>query len=70
MVHCPCEVSTKTAYGGSNLQLSMHKLHKKVKQLFFYLILTKFILVLLTKNLSKIIYSKFCILYHITYTTI
>ena len=30
-----CEVNTKTAYGGSNLQLSMYKLQKKVKQLFF-----------------------------------
>ena len=31
---------------------------------------TKFILVLLSKNISKISYSKSCILYHITYTTI
>ena len=31
---CPCEVSTKIAYGGSNLQLSMCKLHKRVQQLF------------------------------------
>ena len=31
---------------------------------------TKFILVLLSKNISKIRYSKACILYHITYTTI
>ena len=31
---------------------------------------TKFILVLLSKNISKIRYSKSCILYHITYTTI
>ena len=31
---CLCEVSTKIAYGGSNLQLSMYKLHKRVQQLF------------------------------------
>ena len=31
---------------------------------------TKFILVLLSKNISNIRYSKSCILYHITYTTI
>ena len=31
---------------------------------------TKFILVLLSKNKSKIRYSKSCILYSITYTTI
>ena len=30
----PCEVGTKIAYGGSSLQLSMCKLHKKVQQLF------------------------------------
>ena len=30
-----CEVSTKIANGGSKLQLSMYKLHKKVQQLFF-----------------------------------
>ena len=30
----------------------------------------KFILVLLSKKISKIRYSKSCILYHITYTTI
>ena len=68
-----CEVNTKTAYGGSNLQLSMYKLQKKVKQLFFfYLVVMKFILVLLSKNTSKIRYSKIkkLKLYHITYTTI
>ena len=31
---------------------------------------TKFILVLLSNNISKIRYSKSCILYHITYTAI
>ena len=31
---------------------------------------TKFILVLLSNNISKIRYSKSCILYHLTYTTI
>ena len=68
---CPCEVSTKIAYGGSNLQLSMYKLHKKTSTMFFfYLMLTKFILVLLSNNISKIRYSKSCILYNLTYTTI
>ena len=68
---CPCEASTKTAYGGSNLQLSMYKLHKRDQQLFFfYLMATKFILVLLSKNISKIRYSKFCMWYNITYTAI
>ena len=33
---CPCEVGTKITYGGSNLQLSMYKLHKRGQQLFFY----------------------------------
>ena len=66
----PCEVSTKIAYGGSNLQLSMYKLHKRVQQLFFNLITTKSILMILSTNISKIRYSKSCILYHITYTTI
>ena len=65
-----CGVSTKIAYGGSNLQLSMYKLHKRVSYCFFYLMTTKFILVLLSKNMSKIGYSKSRILYHITYTTI
>ena len=31
---CPCEVGTKIAYGGSNLQLSLYKLHKGVQQFF------------------------------------
>ena len=31
---------------------------------------TKFVLVLLSKNISKIRYSNYCILYHNTYTTI
>ena len=62
----PCEVSTKIAYGGSKLQLSMFKLHKKFSNCFFYLMVTKFILVLLSKNISKIRYSKSCIFYHIT----
>ena len=31
---------------------------------------TKFVLVLLSKNISKIRYSNYCILYHITYITI
>ena len=30
---CPWEVSTKIAYGGLILQLSMYKLHKRVQQL-------------------------------------
>ena len=40
------------------------------QQLFFYFLATKFTLVLLSKTLSKIRYSKSCILYNITYTTI
>ena len=32
---CPCKVGTKITYGGSNLQLSMFKLHKRGQQLFF-----------------------------------
>ena len=67
---CPCEVGTKITYGGSNLQLSMYKLHIRDKQLFFDFMATKFKLVLLSKIISKIRYSKVCILYHITYTTI
>ena len=34
-MHCPCEVGTKIAHDGSNLQLSMCKLHMRVQQLFF-----------------------------------
>ena len=30
----PCEVGTKITYGGSNFQLSMHKLHMRGQQLF------------------------------------
>ena len=67
---CPCEVGTKITYGGSNLQLSMYKLHKRGQQLFYDLIPTKFTLVLQSKIISKIRYSKSCILYHIKYTTI
>ena len=68
---CPCEVGTKIAYGGSNLQLSMYKLHKRGQQLFyFYFMATKFTLGLLSKIISKIRYSKSCTLYHISYTTI
>ena len=67
---CPCAVSTKIAYGGSNFQLSMYKLHKKFSNCFFYLMVTKFILVLLSNNISQIRYSNDCILYHITYTAI
>ena len=66
---CPCEVGTKIKYGGSNLRLSMYTLHKR-GQHFFYFMATKFTLVLLSKIISKIRYSKSCILYHITYTTI
>ena len=67
---CPREVSTKIKYGGSNLQLSMYILHKEVQQLFFYIMVMKYILVLLSNNISEIRYSKSCISYHITYTTI
>ena len=66
----PCEVGTKITYGGSNLQLSMHKLHKRGQQLFFDFLARKFTLVLLSKIISKIRYSKPYILYKITYTTI
>ena len=67
---CPCEISTKITYVGSNLQLNMYKLHKRGQQLFFDFMLTKFTLLLLPKIISKVRYSKSCILYHITYTTI
>ena len=67
---CPCEVGTEITYGGSYLQLSMYKLHKRGPQLFFELMATKFKLVLLSKIISKIRVSKFCILYHNTHTTI
>ena len=66
---CPCEIGTKITYGGTTLQLSMYKLHKRGQQLFFAFIAAKFTLVLLSKIISKIRYSKSCILYHITYTT-
>ena len=67
---CPCEEGTKITYGGSNLYLSMYKLHKRGQQLFFDFMETKFTLELLSEIISKTRYSKYCILYHITYTTI
>ena len=33
---CPCEVGTKITYGGSNLQLSMYKLHKRLAIVFLF----------------------------------
>ena len=48
----------------------MYKLHKKFSNCFFYLMITKFILVLLSNNILKMRYSRSCILYHITYTAI
>ena len=33
---CPCEVGTKITYGGSYLQLSMYKLHKRSPQFFLF----------------------------------
>ena len=62
-------LSTNIAYAGSKLQKNKYKLHKQVQQLFFYLMITKFILVPLSKSISRIRYSQSCILYHITYTT-
>ena len=67
---CPCKVGTKIIYGGSNLKLSTYKLHKRGPQFFFDFMPTKFRLVLLSKIIMKIRYSKSCILYHITYTTL
>ena len=47
----------------------MYKLHKKFSNC-FYLMVTKFILLLRSNIISKIRYSKSCILHHITYTAI
>ena len=70
-MHLPYGVGTKIIYGGSNIQLSMYKLHERGQQLFFfYFMVTRFTFVLPSKIISKIRYSKFRILYHITYTTI
>ena len=33
---CPCELGTKSTYGGSNLQLSMYKLHKRSAIVFVF----------------------------------
>ena len=43
---------------------------REVSNCFFDFLATKFTLVLLSKIISKIRYSKSCILYNITYTTI
>ena len=68
---CPCEVGTKIPDRGSNLQGSVYKLYKRGQQLFFfYFMATKFTLVLLSRSISKIRYSKSCILHHIIYTII
>ena len=48
----------------------MYALHKRGQKLFFDVMATKFTLVLLSKIISKIRYSKSCILYHIRYTKI
>ena len=53
-----------------NFNWACTKYIKKFSNCFFYLVVTKFILELLSKNISKIRYSKSCILYHITYITI
>ena len=66
----PCEVGTKITYGGSNIHLSMSKLHKRGPQLCFDFMAAKLTLVLLSKIILKIRYSKACILYNIIYTTI
>ena len=66
----PCEVATKITYGGSNIHLSMSKLHKRGPQFCFDFMAAKFTLVLLSKIILKIRYLKACILYNITYTTI
>ena len=66
----PCEVGTKTTYVASNLQVSMYTLHKRGQQFLFCFMAAKFTLVLLSKIISKIRYSKSCKLYHITHTTI
>ena len=47
----------------------MYKLHKRGQQLFFDFMATKFTLELLSKIIPKVRYSKYRILYHITYTT-
>ena len=61
---CSCDVGTEITYCGSNLQLSMYKLHQRGQHFFFTR--SKFTLVLLPKIISKIRYSKSCKLYHIT----
>ena len=33
---CLCEIGIKITYAGSNLQLSIYKLHKRGQQLFFF----------------------------------
>ena len=48
----------------------MYKLQRRGQQLLFDFMASKFTLELLSKIISQIRYSKYCILYHITYTTI
>ena len=70
---CPCEVGTKIIYGGSNLQMSMYKLHKRGQQLFFFLFYGNEInssLCYCQRSYGRLRYSKSCILYHITYAMI
>ena len=68
---CPCEVGTKITYCGSNLQLSMFKLHKRGQQLFLFLFYGNEIHTCATvKDQIEDTIFKLCILYHITYTTI
>ena len=67
-----CEVGTKNTNGGSDLQFSMYKLLKRGLQLFFLFYGNEIYTCATVKDHIevKIRYSKSCILYHITYTTI
>ena len=67
---CPCEVCTNITYGGSNLQLSMYKLHKRGQQLFFLFYGNGIHTCATVKGHIDDKILKSCILYYITYTTI
>ena len=63
----PSEESTKIAYSGSKLQLSIYKLHKKVQQLVFYLMVTKFIFVTVKDHIEDKIFKILYIISHNIY---
>ena len=68
---CPCDLGTKSHMVVQIFHLACINYIREVSNCCFDFLATKFTLVLLSKIISKMRYSKSCILYHTTeYTTI